>query len=670
MVDRSRWLWFACLWFACAAAWDCAATAPAADDLACLSPAEAAAENLYARLQEQAFAALDRRDADVAALKTPADLAAWAERRRAFFLAQLGGLPDRTPLDARTVRTIRADGYRIECVVFASRPGHHVTANLYLPEATAPVPAVVVSSGHSRTAKTAEYNQRFALMMVRLGMAALCFDPIGQGERSQILDERHVPEHKGTTTEHQLVGLGSILVGRNTASYRLWDAMRAIDYVSGRPEVDPARIGFTGCSGGGTMTSYVMALDERVACAAPACYLTTFRRLLQTIGPQDAEQNIFAQIAFGMDHADYLLMRAPKPTLISSTTQDFFAIDGSWDTFRQAKRAFGILGGPERVDLVEVEGDHGVQPQGLASIGQWMRRWLSGIDRPVPVTDLPVRAAEELTCTAGGQVLLLPGEKSVFALNAERAAELRGRRADRWNQLADDDKRARIRAVLTLADDAGLQSPQAESRGRVDRGPFSVERLVLKTSAGRLIPALVWRPVGRQGDVTLRLHDDGKAAAGQPDGGIEKLVSTGSTIVAVDLRNQGELAPGRADPLLTDWRTFSLAYLLGESVLGMRVEDALDAGAFAASLRQGGPQPGGVHLVADGAAGIVALHAAALQQDLFASVTLQGCAESWESVVGEVRPVGLLDSVVHGVLESYDLPDLVPLIGADRIRRR
>jgi cephalosporin-C deacetylase-like acetyl esterase len=135
-----------------------------------------------------------------------------------------------------------------------------VTANLYLPEATAPVPAVVVSSGHSRTAKTAEYNQRFALMMVRLGMAALCFDPIGQGERSQILDERHVPEHKGTTTEHQLVGLGSILVGRNTASYRLWDAMRAIDYVSGRPEVDPARIGFTGCSGGGTMTSYVMAM--------------------------------------------------------------------------------------------------------------------------------------------------------------------------------------------------------------------------------------------------------------------------------------------------------------------------------------------------------------------------------------------------------------------------
>ena len=92
------------------------------------------------------------------------------------------------------------------------------------------------------------------------------------------------------------------------------------------------------------MTSYVMALDERIACAAPACYISTFRRLIETIGPQDAEQNIFGQVAFGLDHPDYLLLRAPKPTLISSTTQDFFDIDGSWQAFRQAKRTWGHSG--------------------------------------------------------------------------------------------------------------------------------------------------------------------------------------------------------------------------------------------------------------------------------------------------------------------------------------
>jgi dienelactone hydrolase len=640
-----------------------------AGELACLSPEEADAENLATRLTRRAIAALDRRDADFAALKTPGDVAAWAERRRAFFLAQLGGLPDRTPLDATSVRTIQADGYRIECGVFQSRPGHRVTANLYLPETSAPVPVVVVSSGHSRTAKAADYNQRFALTMVRLGMAAFCFDPIGQGERSQILDERHAPEHAGTTTEHQLVGIGSILVGRSTASYRLWDAMRAIDYVAARPEIDPQRIGFTGCSGGGTMTSYVMALDDRVACAAPACYLTTFRRLLETIGPQDAEQNICGQIAFGMDHADYLVMRAPKPTLISSTTQDFFSIDGSWDAFRQAKRAFGILGAPERVDLVEIAGDHGVQPQNLATIGHWMRRWLSGIDRPVPVRDLPVRRPEELLCTERGQVLLLPGEKSVFDLNAERAAELRDPRADRWGRLTPDERRSRIRAVLQLDADVASRPPEHEPRGMVEHDGTRIERVVLRTPSG-LIPAVVRRPAEPSGAVAVCLTDTGKAAALRPDGPLSTLVPAGATALAVDLRGQGELATGRVDPLLTDWKTFSLAYLLGDALLGMRVEDALQVATFAGTLRQGGLPPPGVHLVAEGAAGIVALHAAALRPDLFASVTLRGCPESWESVVRDPRPAGLLDTTVHGVLETYDLPDLVPLAGTDRVGRR
>ena len=220
-------------------------------------------------------------------------------------------------------------------------------------------------------------------MLARHGMAALCYDPIGQGERSQILTADGKPQFTSTTQEHTLIGVGSILVGGNTARYRVWDGMRAIDYLASRPDIDAKRIGFTGCSGGGTLTSYVMALDDRVACAAPSCYLTTFRRLIETIGPQDAEQNIFGQIALGLDQPDYVLLRAPRPTLISSTTGDFFDIQGTWDNYRQAKRIFGRLGYPERVDLVEAEGGHGVQPANLIGITRWMRRWLLGKDDAV-----------------------------------------------------------------------------------------------------------------------------------------------------------------------------------------------------------------------------------------------------------------------------------------------
>ena len=256
---------------------------------------------LYPRLQQQAYAALDRRLKAYEQLKTADEIRAYQAKLRSFFLEQIGGLPERTLLNAQTVGTIDADGYRIEKVIFESQPQHHVTANFYIPGGNGPFPGVIVSSGHSRTAKTADYNPRFGIALATHGLAALCFDPIGQGERSQILNDDGQPQFGSTTREHFLIGVGATLVGRNTARYRIWDAMRAIDYLCERPEIDPAKIGMTGCSGGGTLTSYVMALDDRVACAAPACYLTTFRRLIETIGPQDAEQNIFGQLGFGME---------------------------------------------------------------------------------------------------------------------------------------------------------------------------------------------------------------------------------------------------------------------------------------------------------------------------------------------------------------------------------
>src|SRR6185295_6605484 len=139
-----------------------------------------------------------------------------------------------------------------------------------------------------------------------------------------------------STDEHTAVGIGSILVGRNTASYRVWDGMRAIDYLQSRKEVDPTKIGCTGISGGGTLTEYLMALDDRIFCAAPGCAPSHFARVIDKGGMGDAEQNIFGQIAWGLDHPDYSILRAPRPTLILAATQDFVDIHGTWDLFREA----------------------------------------------------------------------------------------------------------------------------------------------------------------------------------------------------------------------------------------------------------------------------------------------------------------------------------------------
>lgn len=639
-----------------------------AEELNCLSENERAGGGLYAQLQREAYAALDQRTKSYEQLKTPEQIRAYQRKLRKFFVAQLGGFPERSPLNPRTVGMIQADGYRIEKVIFESQPNHHVTANLYLPDATSPVPGVVVSSGHSRTGKTADYNQRFGIMMAKQGMAALCFDPIGQGERSQILQDDGQPRFSSTTTEHFLIGVGSILVGRNTARYRVWDAIRSIDYLASRPEVDAEKIGFTGCSGGGTVTSFVMALDDRVACAAPACYLTTFRHLIETIGPQDAEQNIFSQIAFGLDHPDYVLLRAPRPTLISSTTGDYFSIDGAWDNYRQAKRIYTKLGYPERVDLVEVEGKHGVHPQNLATIAHWMNRWLQDRDEPVAAVELKVRPPAELLCTKAGQVLSLPGERTVFDLNSDYETDLAKQRKEKWKTVPRDEIVIQIRELIGVRPNSELKPPKFKDLGRIARDEYDIDKLMLRTDSGIPLPALTFHPPEPADDAYLYLHHAGKLGDSHAGGPIEQLVSDGYAVVTVDLRGQGETGTGKRDALLTDWKTFYLGYLLGKPLVGLRVEDALAAADFVAYYQKKRTDPRKVHLVGVGHAGIVALHAAALHPEMFASVTLRDTPRDWASVVRQENAAGQLDSTVHGALKLYDLPDLVRLAGSDKVR--
>ncbi len=181
---------------------------------------------------------MTRRRKAIAAIKTPDDITRRQKELRAFFLHSLGDFPERTPLNPRFVGTLQRDGYRVEKTVFESRPNHHVTANLYIPAGTPPFPGVLLPCGHSDNAKAFEGYQRACILLARNGMAVLCYDPIGQGERYQMLDGKGKPIVRGTT-EHTMAGIGALLVGRQLASYCIWDGLRALDYLASRPEVDP-----------------------------------------------------------------------------------------------------------------------------------------------------------------------------------------------------------------------------------------------------------------------------------------------------------------------------------------------------------------------------------------------------------------------------------------------
>jgi cephalosporin-C deacetylase-like acetyl esterase len=613
-------------------------------------------EMMHRELLEQTRRLFEERRKAIAAIKTPQDVLNRQKVLREFFWRSLGDLPERTPLNPRVVGTLPRDGYRVEKVIFESRPNHHVTANLYVPDRKPPFPGVLLPCGHSDNGKAYASYQRMAILLARNGMAVFCFDPIGQGERDQLLDTRGKPVVRGTT-EHTMEGIGALLVGRQLASYRIWDGIRALDYLAGRPEVDPSRLGCTGNSGGGTMTAYLMALDDRISVAAPSCFITSLERLFTTIGPQDAEQHISGQVAAGMEHADYATLRAPKPTLLVVGTRDYFDIQGSWDTYREVKLIYGRLGFGERVDLFESDEQHGfTQPRRIAT-ARWMRRWLLKQDDAVNEPDFPVATDAELQCTRTGQVLTDFQGLSVFDLNRRREQELRIVREKVLSLQSSDTFASTAASRLGLDRFTPRRVPI-----RIENGT-SANSLVFEFGPGISVPALeVPKKAGANPGPTHVLIGPGWREK-LDSGTLGEITGTAGSIVVIDPRGMGWTAAPPGDkspgsPFGRDWTDAFLAMSVNRPLLGQRVARLLD---LLETLHEqpGGERAAGFHVVGSGPAGLVALHAALLDgRGLIKKVTLHRSLISWSDVVQNGLSRDQLASVVPGILESYDLPDL------------
>jgi len=598
-------------------------------------------------------------------LKTVADIEQYQKERKDFFRNQLGKMWERTPLNPQITKTFEKgthgkDAFRVELVLFESAPKFYVSGAMFLPDETKfkpPYPGVLVVCGHSPDAKARPIYQGVTALAATHGLAAFVMDPIDQGERSQRLKEDGKPVLQSVAA-HNVLGMGSILLGRNTATFEVWDMMRALDYLESRPEVDAKRLGVFGLSGGGTQTAYIMSSDDRVSAAASKGYLCSlYGKMMTTIGPQDAEQNIFGQAAFGMDHADYCIMRAPKPTLIGTTTQDFFPVEDAWMAYRNAKRIFDRFGLGEKMSITETEGPHGLhKPLREASV-RWMLRWLAGRDEMIfEADDQPSCTAEELRCTPKGEVMLLDGARSAFDLNRDYNDELLAARASK--NRSNDELRTAIRntvGVRKLDDIPTLLEVRNEATTVAEKldAVAAAEQFSFFAEKGKiLLPTVRFVPKVESTGIVVYLNGSGKVTDLNR---INELAKENKTVVAVDLRGLGQTQGVGAkyydhNIFGTDGLDYYFAYLLGKSYVGMRTEDLL------AIARQIGKP---VELVASGeTVGLVALHAAALEPTLFSGVKLDKPINNWSDVVKEGGLPYPITNLVHGALLEYDVPDL------------
>ncbi|MEM6391568.1 MAG: acetylxylan esterase [Planctomycetota bacterium] len=352
--------------------------------------------------------AIEKGDRRRAGLDCPGALKAFQEELRVYFLRSIGGLPDDAALEPTVKRCLETDAFTIDAVTYQPRAGERVTANLYLPlDQNEPVPAVLFLSGHFLTAKTHPDYQSVCQRLVRSGMAVLAIDPIGQGERLTFaLHDPDAGEPMWGIEEHDTLGKACQLLGVSLARYFLHDAMRGIDYLLSRPEVDPTRIGATGNSGGGTQTSMLMMAEPRLSAAAPATFIMDRASYQRSGQAQDAEQIWPGFTAAGYDHADVLLAMAPRPTAVLAAAWDFFPIEGTRRSVAIARQTAERCGVEIDLRLIEDEVDHQYSPA-LASASARFFASAFGLPEDASASALdavqPV-AEEKLWCTRTGQI--------------------------------------------------------------------------------------------------------------------------------------------------------------------------------------------------------------------------------------------------------------------------
>lgn len=596
------------------------------------------------------------------ALSTRSEAESYIRSIREKILKCFAPFPEKTPLNPRVTGRVERDAYRIEKVIFESRPDFLVTANFYVPKNHKfPLPAVVGSCGHSDNGKANETYQSFAQGLARQGYVVLIFDPIGQGERLQYPDDLLKSRIGAGVREHNYAGNQQLLVGEMFAAWRTWDGIRTLDYLLTREEVDPRHVGITGNSGGGTMTTWLCGLDSRWTMAAPSCFVTSFRRNLENELPADTEQCPSRVLSLGLDHLDFIAAMAPKPVILLAQEQDFFDVRGTKEAFAQLKKIYRLLGAEENIALFIGPRPHGYSKESREAMYRWFNR-VSGISKAQTEPELTLEKEEVLRCTLRGQVCELKS-RAVFDFTRARSRELTQQR----KKLKGAELR---RAILEAL--------------RIDGTPKTPDYRILRPLSARQYPLphaslyavdtepgiqcvvyclrseeLLSRPRPDPSRAVLYVSHHSADAEMRQEPLIRQLLAEdpGLALYACDVRGIGESQPDTCD-----LKSFLSAYgndyfyaahslMLDAPYAGQKTHDLLSILEWLKSCGHTG-----VHLAALGWGTLPATFAALLS-DFVDQITLKRALVSYTGIAESETYAWPLSTLLPGILKSFDLPD-------------
>lgn len=297
-------------------------------------------------------------------------VAEWQARLRSKLVELLGGFPQERPEIEPTVLEVSDHPtHRRTRFVFESRPGLAVAGHLLVPKgATGPVPTVVCVPGHGRgvedivgTAgagpdpepRAPGYQRDFALQAVEQGLAAVAIEPLGFGRRR----DRRARDAGPDAAACQPLAGAALLLGETMIGWRVWDVMRAIDFIETRPELDAGRVGCAGISGGGTCTLFAAALDPRIRGAYVSGYLNTFRASIMSLS--HCIDNYIPGILQWAEMYDVAGLIAPRALYCEAGDEDqLFPVAASRESFERTRRVYAAFGARDRIRQDVFEGGH------------------------------------------------------------------------------------------------------------------------------------------------------------------------------------------------------------------------------------------------------------------------------------------------------------------------
>ncbi|MBI5394592.1 MAG: hypothetical protein HZA91_04770 [Verrucomicrobia bacterium] len=527
-----------------------------------------------------------------------------AERRRRYMemmgLQDLPPVGQRPPLNVKVTGVVERPAYRIEKLYYESLPKLYVTANLYVPnKLTGRAPGVLYVCGHSDTQKVNYQAQ--ARRLAELGFVCLIVETVQLGE---VRGYHHGCYREGWWHWYSR--------GYTPAGIELLNGIRGLDLLCERPDVDGAKLGVTGASGGGAATWWIAAGDERIQCAATSCGTSTVASYIHDRTIDGHCDCMWFINTYRWDLADVGGLIAPRAFMISSANRDaIFTIASINEVHDQLKRLYKKLGATDKLALTTYPGPHAYSEYSRTRIFSWFIKHLMGKDVPpekagdIELDKTKLESADTLRVFVGGplkedRTLTIhedfftppkpPTIADAAALEKERARVIAALREKTIGAFPATPP------ALGLQVEFELKSGQTSSGNRFaftsEEGWRLRGRLSITDEIKQPAPAVV----------ALRLPGEERNASENFAG---KVRAPWAKIV-VEPRGTGDTAWG--DEL--NWHLRRASAWTGRTIASMRVWDALRALQAVRTLREVDPKQ--VSLAARGEMCVVALYAALL----------------------------------------------------------